>query len=156
MTRLLASILALSLVWTLPAQAKPKSCFTAAELGAERLVRQGLRLREGAKGCDGDPWNFHTQAQWDDINNRFGKQFAAQTKIRKGAFIREFDKEAEYKLSESDGRIVMHYRGYPLSPTYCADIKKLLTDMQKSGWVTFTKRANAAPDEVNFVYRKCG
>ncbi|HVI50886.1 MAG TPA: hypothetical protein VM661_06720 [Candidatus Sulfotelmatobacter sp.] len=156
MTRTFSSLLILCLALSLPAQAaKPKTCFSKAEMNAERLVRQGLRLREGAKGCDGDPWNFQTQAQWEDIDKRFGPQFAAQTKIRRGAFVREFDKEADYRINESDGRIVMLYRGYPLSAPYCTEIKKLLTDMQKSGWVAFTKKANTAPDEVKFVYRAC-
>lgn len=145
-----------ALLLSLPAEAKPKGCFSPNEINAERLVRQGLRLREGATGCDGNPWNFGTLSMWRDIDQRFGQQFAQQTKIRKGAFVREFDKDAENRITQWDGRTVMHYRGYPLSVTYCTEIKKLLSDMQKSGWAAFKKRAVVAPDDVKFMFKSCG
>lgn len=158
MKRLLPSFLLLSLLAAVPISAwaaKPKGCFSRPEISAERLVWQGLRLREGAKGCDGDPWNFQTQVMWEDIDKRFGPQFAAQTKIRRAAFIREFGKMADYQITQVDGRIVMHYRGYPLSVPYCTEIKSLLANMQKFGWPAFVKKANVAPDEVKFVYHSC-
>ena len=157
MIKLTASILLCSLALALPAQAagKPKGCFTKAEITAERLVRQGLEMREGAKGCDGDPWNYGTMSLWTDLDQRFGPQFAAQTKTRHAAFVREFDKDANNRISQWDGRIVMHFRSFPLGDVYCTEMKKLLTDMKKKGWAGFTKRASVAPDDVKFMFKSC-
>lgn len=158
MKRLTTLVVLGSLLLVQPALAagKPQGCFTQAEINAERLVRQGLRLREGAVGCDGNPWNYHTLSQWQDIDKRFGAQFAQQTKIRKGAFTREFDKDAENRITQWDGRIVMRYRGAPLSDVYCTGVKTQLTEMQKSGWAIFKKRATVAPDDVKFMFKPCG
>jgi hypothetical protein len=153
---ILSLLLIVSLASALPAEAKPKGCFSKAEETAEQVVRQGLRLREGARGCDGDPWNQRTQAAWDDIDKRLGSQFAAQTKTRKAAFQREFDKDAENHLSEWDARIVTHYRQMPLSPIYCRDVKKLLTEVQKKGWSALLKQAAKGSDQVKMVYKSCG
>lgn len=138
------------------AAGKPRGCFTLAEINAERLVRQGLRLREGAVGCDGDPWNARTLSLWRDIDKRFGAQFAQQTKIRHDAFVREFDKDAENRITQWDGRIVTFYRGYPLSGVYCTGVRNQLTEMQKSGWASLKKHATVAPDDVKFVFKSCG
>lgn len=145
----------LTLVEPVWAATKPRGCFTAPEISAERLVRQGLRLREGANACNGNPWNYKTLPLWTDIDTRFGWRFAQQTKIRKGAFIREFDKDAENRITQWDGRTVMFYRTYPLSDEYCAGVKKQLLDMQKSGWAVFVKAASVAPEEIKTIYNPC-
>ncbi len=138
------------------AQGRPMECFTKAEQRAEQMVREGLRLREGAIGCDGPPWRAGTRPLWDDIDRRFGGQFAAQTRVRERAFRREFAKDAENRLQMWNGRIVMHFRHYPLSETYCAGIKDVLQKMQKGGWRAFTGLAAKAKDQVKMDYRPCG
>jgi hypothetical protein len=137
------------------AQAQSKGCFSKAEEAAERLVRQGLRLREGARGCDGSPWNMQTQSMWVDIDRRFGPRFADQTRIRQAAFQREFADDADNRLAVWNGRIVFHFRYYPLSETYCAGIKDLMSQMQKRGWSALTAQANKATVEVKMDYRLC-
>jgi hypothetical protein len=136
--------------------AQATGCFTRSEQGAERIVRQGLRLREGARGCEGSPWNMGTQALWDSVEGQFGSRFAAQTRIRERAFQREFADDADNRLQVWNARIVFHYRYYPLSETYCASIKKTLEDMQKGGWSVLTRQAGKATDEVRMDYKPCG
>ncbi len=137
------------------ALAKPRGCFTKAEQGAEEMVRFGLRLREGARGCDADPYDEATQPMWEQIDKDLGPQMKQQTDIRRAAFVREFENDAENKLSVWDARIVFFYRNYPLSQVYCDNIKKLLTDTQKTGWNGFRKRAIIARDEIRMTYTPC-
>jgi len=137
------------------AQAAPSGCFTAKEMAAERLVRQGLYLREGAMACDGNPWNFKTLSLWQDIDAKQGVKFAAQTKLRTNAFKREYPKNWQFQMRIWDGRIVMHYRNYPLGPEYCGEVKKRLQEVAKGGWNSFNKQAVIAPDEVKFSLRVC-
>ncbi len=150
----LALLLSLSPPFTL-ALGKPRGCFTRAEQGAEEMVREGLRLREGAIGCDGPPWYAGTKPLWEEIDQRFGQRFAAQTGIRRRAFQREFAKDAENRLQMWNGRIVMHFRNYPLSETYCAGIKDVLQKMRRGGWGVFSRLAGMAKDEVKMDYRPC-
>lgn len=135
--------------------AKPKGCFTTVEESAEGIVRYGVRLREGARACDGDPWNAGTAPLWDQIDKQFGTRFAQQTKIRHDAFVREFEGDAENKLEYWNGRIVFYYRNYPTSPVYCATIKKDMQTMQAKGWNSFVKSAALGRDEVQMDYKVC-
>ena len=135
---------------------KPKICFTAAEENAEQLVRGGLRLREGAAACDGRPYEMHTQPLWDRIDQKFGPKFKQQTDIRRGAFVREFSKDVENNERAWDGRTVLYFRNYPLSPVYCAQIKKNLEDMLKTGWNGFAKTARLYRIPVQDDYKSCG
>ena len=135
---------------------KPKICFTPAEENAEQLVRGGLRLREGAAGCDGRPYEMHTQALWDQIDQKFGAKFKQQTDIRRGAFLREFSKDAENNERAWDGRTVLYFRNYPLSQVYCAQMKKTLENFLKSGWNGFANTARLYRVPVEDDYRKCG
>ena len=135
---------------------KPKVCFTKAEEGAEMLVRGGLRLREGAAGCDKPPYEMRTQPLWDQVEQKFGPQFKKQTDVRRGAFQREFSKDAENQLQAWDGRTVLYYRNYPLSPVYCAQIKKNLEDFLKTGWPAFAKKAGLYRIPVQDDYKLCG
>ena len=152
----LASLLILSMLLAVaPAQAKPRGCFTKTEETAEQVVRQGLRLREGAKLCDGDPWRVPTLRLWTAIDQQFGAQFANQTQIRKAAFQREFEKDAENHLTQWDGRIVNYFRYYPLSPEYCVSIKNILLETQKKGWGAVLLHASKSKDEVRMDYRSC-
>jgi hypothetical protein len=137
------------------AQAKPRGCFTKAEESAEQLVRGGLRLREGALGCDGPPWEAGTRPLWEQIDRQFGSRFARQTQIRQRAFEREFAKDAENRLQVWDGRIVFHYRHYPLSATYCANLKDMMEKMLRVGWAVFARQAATARDEVKMDYKPC-
>jgi hypothetical protein len=134
---------------------KPKICFTKAEENAEMLVRGGLRLREGAAGCDERPYEMHTQPLWDQVNQKFGAKFKQQTDIRRAAFVREFAKDAENEVQAWDGRTVLYFRFYPLSPVYCIQIKKNLEDFLKTGWGGFAKTAHLYRIQVEDDYRLC-
>jgi hypothetical protein len=135
---------------------KPKVCFTKAEESAEMLVRGGLRLREGAAGCDKPPYEMHTQPLWDQIDQKFGPQFKRQTDVRRGAFVREFAKDAENQVQAWDGRTVLYYRFYPLSGVYCIQIKKDLEGFLKTGWPAFAKKATLYRIPVEDDYKLCG
>jgi hypothetical protein len=140
--RLHVVIIALSAqLW---ADAKEKLCFTPQEETAEMMVRGGLRLREGALGCDGRPWEMHTKPLWDQVDKKFGYQFRQQTNIRRAAFTREFSTDVENREALWDGRTVLYYRNYPLSQLYCKEIKTSLDTMLKSGWTAFAKQAAKA------------
>ncbi|HXP97276.1 MAG TPA: hypothetical protein VN809_11225 [Telmatospirillum sp.] len=137
------------------AQTQERGCFTKAEQKAEQIVREGLRLREGAKGCDGPPWGLHTLSLWTSVDQRFGPQFAAQTRVRKSAFQREFSDDADNRLDMWNGRIVLHFRHYPLSEVYCAGIKDMLDNTLKKGWGVVARSAAKGVDEVKMDYRLC-
>jgi hypothetical protein len=114
-----------------------------------------LRLREGARGCAGPPWGLNTQSLWTSIDQRFGPQFAAQTRIRRGAFQREFSDDADNRLDMWNGRIVLHFRHYPLSEVYCAGVKDMLDNTLKKGWGVVARSAAKGVDEVKMDYRLC-
>jgi hypothetical protein len=149
---LIVFCLAAKVAW---AQAAQKECFTKAEEKAEQIVRDGVRLREGAMACDGRPYYKGTLPLWQQVDQRFGAQFAQQTKIRENAFKREFADDAENTLGMWNGRIVLHYRNYPYSDTYCDSIKIMLDNMTKKGWSVLAKQAGAGKDEVAMDYRLC-
>jgi len=137
------------------AEAKPRGCFTQAEQRAEEVVRYGLKLREGANGCDGAPWEAHTLPLWEAIDKLYGAQFKQQTDIRAKAFVREFENDAENKLTQWNARIVFYYRNYPLSPVYCAGMKKILTDIPNKPWGNFVKQAVIAHNDIRMTYVPC-
>lgn len=139
-------------VW---AQAKNRGCFTKAEMTAETIVREGLRLREGALGCDGPPWNMGTRPLWEEVDRVFGPRFAQQTHSRMRAFQREFQDDAVNRLQMWDARTVMHYRHYPVSQLYCEDIRDTLQDVRKSGWSIIPRQAAKGRDAVEMDYRPC-
>ncbi len=156
MRRLLILLLLVSLM-PVPAQAQAagRGCFTKAEEAAEQIVREGLRLREGARGCEGPPWNMQTLALWEEVDQRFGPRFAAQTRIRRNAFQREFSDDADNRLEMWNGRIVFHFRHYPLSEVYCAGIKDMLDQTRKKGWGVLQRSAFKGAGEVKMDYRLC-
>ncbi len=137
------------------ALAKPRGCFTKGEQAAEEIVRFGLKLREGGIACDGAPWERRTRPLWDQVSTDYDAQFKQQTDTRNKAFMREFENDAEHRLSLWNARIVFYYRHYPLSGAYCDGIKKMLTDADKNGWVKLTKQAHLAHDEVRMTYEPC-
>ncbi len=137
------------------AAGRPRECFTKAEESAEQIVRLGLRLREGAKGCDEPPWNMQTQGIWEQLDSQFGARFAAQTAARRRAFQREFADAADNRLEMWNGRIVMHFRHYPLSEVYCGSIKDMMQKTLGKGWGVLQKNAVKGADEVKMDYRLC-
>lgn len=139
------------------AAAQPKShgCFTMVEEVAEQIVREGVRLREGAAACDETPWNMGTRPLWVAVDKQFGPRFAAQTAIRQRAFEREFAGDAGNRLDQWNGRIVMHFRQYPLSALYCRGIKDELQQFQRRGWKYFTNQAAKAKEAVHMDYNPC-
>lgn len=140
----------------LAAGPKSKFCFTKAEESAEQIVRGGLRLREGASGCDERPYDMHTQPLWDQVDKKFGPRFKQQTDLRRKAFVREFSKDAENRVQAWDGRTVLYFRNYPLSTPYCAEVKQNLDDLLKKGWATFVTRARLYRIPVEDDYKVCG
>lgn len=138
------------------AAAKPKICFTKAEENAEQLVRGGLRLREGANGCEERPWSMQTAGLWQQVDEKFGPKFKQQTDIRRGAFVREFSKDVENRIQAWDGRTVLYFRNFPLSITYCQQIKATLQDFLKTGWGGFVKKARLYRIPVEDDYKPCG
>ncbi len=139
----------------LAAGPKPRVCFTKAEESAEQIVRGGLRLREGAAGCDARPWDMHTQPLWDKIEKQFGSRLKQQTDIRRKAFQREFSKDAENSEQAWDGRTVLYFRNYPLSVPYCAEVKKNLEDFLKKGWPVFVASTRLYRIPVEEDYKIC-
>jgi hypothetical protein len=137
------------------AQAAPKGCFSKAEETAEQIVRFGLRLREGARACEGKPWDAHTGALWDQVDQRFGPRFAQQTEVRRRAFVREFSDDADNRLDRWNARTVMFYRNYPVSEVYCAEVKGQMEHLLKAGWSVATKASKVAADAVRMDYRIC-
>lgn len=137
------------------AAGQERGCFTKAEETAEQIVRLGLRMREGAKACDGPPWNARTQSTWEQLDQRFGSQFAAQTAVRRKAFQREFADDADNRLEMWNGRIVMHFRHYPLSDVYCTSIKDMMQQTLTKGFGSLKKNAAKGADEVKMDYRLC-
>jgi len=133
-----------------------KTCFTQSEHTAEQIIRSGLRLREGAIGCDGPPWDFHTRKAWEQVDQQYGPRFKQETDIRRKAFQREFAKDAENNEQMWDGRTVLYFRNYPLSAPYCAEIKDSLDALLKGGWSNFAKKSKLSKDEVEADYRVCG
>jgi len=151
----LVAVLALSLAPLPAAEAKPRGCFTKQEQTAEEVVRYGLRLREGGRGCDEAPWNAGTQPLWDAVDKQFGDQFKQQTETRRKAFEREFEKDAENNLNRWNARIVFYYRNYPLSPVYCDLLKTQLVNVVKKPWGAFVKQSAIARDDVRMTYQPC-
>ena len=92
---------------------------------------------------------------WTDVDARLGARFAAQTNIRRQAFLREFSDDADNRMDMWNGRIVMHFRHYPLSAVYCAEIKDMLVQTQKRGWRVIQTEAAKGRDEVKMDYRPC-
>ena len=135
--------------------AKPRGCFSKAEQTAEEVVRYGLRLRESGRACDGAPWEAGTAPLWEAVDKQFGPQFKQQTDIRAKAFQREFENDAENKLTQWNARIVFYYRHYPLSPVYCDGIKADLEAIPKKGWANFVKRSVIAHDDIRMTYKPC-
>lgn len=150
-----ATLLAPTLALSPMAEAKPRGCFTKTEIAAEQNIRLGLRLREGARQCQENPWNANTVPLWTQLDQTLGSRFAQQTEIRRRAFEREFDKNAEDRLVLWNGRIVMYYRNYPASQLYCANIRQMLDKFNKKGWAQFAKQAAKARDEVKLDYKTC-
>ena len=152
----LIACLDVNLAW---AQAASKGCFSKQEEQAEQIVRDGVRLREGAIGCDDRPYLAGTLVLWRQVDQRFGAQFNQQTKIRQTAFQREFADDADNTLEMWNGRIVFHYRHYPLSDTYCGSVKLMLQSMLQGsnakGWGILVKQAGYGKDEVSMDYRLC-
>jgi hypothetical protein len=136
-----------------PAQnAKSKGCFSAAEQAAEQQVRHAIFLRESALRCEAPPFSAGTAALWSDIAQQFGDRFARQTDLRRKAYEREFPRD---DIGSWDGRVVMHFRHYPLTEGYCQDVKRLLKDVQTKGWGVFVKQSVKSKGEVLLDYKVC-
>ena len=152
----LLSCLSVAAAAQAPAKKGTLGCFSKAEQAAERIIREGLRLREGARGCDEPPWNMRTASLWADIDQKLGARFLAQSKVREKAFLREFKDDADNRLARWNARTVFHFRYFPLSEVYCANLKKTLQQMQKKGWGAVSNLAAKGTDEVEMDYRPCG
>jgi hypothetical protein len=137
------------------AQGAAKECFAKPEQQAEQIIREGIRLREGASGCDQPPFFMETWPLWQQIDRQFGARFAQQTAVRQRALKREFPDDPDNDETAWNGRVVMYFRHYPLSTVYCQAIKQQLQSVQKKGWAAIAKLAKAGTDEVEMDYRPC-
>lgn len=146
---------AVGLAVTMPAQAKPRGCFTKAEHNAERTVRHGIFLREMAFRCDVAPFSLQTRSIWLEVDNRIGDQFKRNTELRQRAFEREFEKRAPQILNAWDGRLVMQHRHMFLTKPQCDDAKKALEEARSRGFQAIRKQAEKVRNEVFYDYKLC-
>lgn len=154
--RVFAAILGLCLLTSTAAEAKPKGCFTQAEVEAEKTVRVGVMLRETAMRCDIAPFSAGTLPLWTDVDTALGSRFARATQTRRQGFVREFPKEGADLMSYWDGRLVMHFRHLPLTQADCQDTAKTLKMVRKKGFNAFRSQADKVKNEVRMDYKACG
>jgi len=151
-TAILVLILAVCVV---PAQAaKPKRCFSLAELRAEQEIRHGIYLREAAKRCDG---RFLTgsNALWQKLETANATKFRAAMDKRTKAWQREFPEDWKDKINHADGRLVTYDRNVPLTQGFCDNIDELLQEMDKRGYGGFSAQAKLLRNEVIDDYKVC-
>jgi len=69
------------------AEARADGRIRSGDLVLMEALGGGLRLREGANGCDERPWSMKTAGLWQQVDEKFGSKFKQQTDIRRGAFV---------------------------------------------------------------------
>ena len=138
---------------TAPAWAKPKGCFTRAEISSDQIIRHGVYLREAALRCnDYEPGSW---AEWKQIDNKFGTKFRAERTRREGGFKREFPDSWLKDVTTFDAKLVTFDRNLPYNDAFCADIKDLLDNIQKKGWGEFTAQSKKIRDQARMEFVPC-
>lgn len=121
------------------AWAKPRKCFTRAEIAADLIVRHGVFLREASRRCNDK--NPGTKQMWDDFDKAFGTRLKGERTRREGAFKREFPDDWLKAVTTFDARLVTYERNVYDTPEFCDDVQTLLEDNKKSGWSAFAKQS---------------
>ena len=151
MRTMLTLILVLALA--APADAKPKGCFTRAEISSDQIVRHGVYLREAADRCnDYEPGSWKV---WKDLDDKFGVRFRSERSRRESAFKREFPDSWKQNVTTFDAKLVTFDRNLPYNDAFCADIKELLDNAQKKGWGEFTKQSKKIRDQARMEFKPC-
>ena len=147
----------LLLLWALsaatPALAKPKFCFTRAEISSDQIIRHGVYLREAALRCnDYEPGSW---AAWKAIDDKFGTRFRSERTKRENAFKREFPDTWLKDVTTFDAKLVTFDRNLPFNDAFCADIKELLDNVQKKGWGELTTQSKKIRDQARMEFKPC-
>jgi hypothetical protein len=128
-------------------------CLSDTEVQVEQLVRHGVFLREAGRRCD--EVIPGTNKLWTDFDQRWGTRLKQQTDKRAKMFTRQFKDDALKVRTYFDGRLVTYHRNYPLSLSYCTDVKEMLDELAKRGWGGFTAQAKVVQSEVLLDYKAC-
>ncbi len=128
-------------------------CLSDTELQVEQLVRHGVFLREAGRRCDDVVAG--TNKLWTDFDQRWAAKLKQQTDKRAKVFTRQFKGDALKVRTYFDGRLVTYHRNYPLSLSYCTNVKELLDEVAKRGWGGFTGQAKVVQNEVLLDYNSC-
>ncbi|RAU22114.1 hypothetical protein CU669_10585 [Paramagnetospirillum kuznetsovii] len=136
------------------ALAKPKACFSAPEITAEREIRHGIYMREAAKRCDGE-YVKGTNAMWQKFEAANGTKFKSANDKRKKAWEREFPDDWVPKMNHADGRLVTFARNVPRTQGYCENIDEQLKELDKKGYGGFSAQAKVVHNEVIEDYKVC-
>ncbi len=147
-------LLAFAVLSPSPAAAKPKHCFSAPEISAEREVRHGIYLREASQRCDGQ-YLKGSNAIWQKFEAANGTKFKSAVDRRKKAWSREFPDDWQYKINHADGRLVTYARNLPRTQGFCANIDDLLKEVDKRGYGGFSAQAKLLQNEVIDDYKVC-
>lgn len=137
------------------AQAKPKGCFSKAEMTAEYNIRQGVRLRESANRCEQLGLSKGTAAIWREIEQAIAPQLAAENEKRRKAFDREFEGNAQIQMQLWNGRVVNFFRHRPLTEPYCRNLEASLQQLAQGGWGAFRRLAQTERGEIRVEIRAC-
>lgn len=135
------------------AGAKPRQCFTRAEISADLIVRHGVFLREASKRCNETIPG--SKQLWDDFDKANGPRLLAERKRRESAFKREFGDDWLKAVTTFDARLVTYDRYFYNTPEFCDDIKSQLDDNKKSGWGSFAKQSKTLKDASALDIRPC-
>lgn len=134
--------------------AKPKNCFSTAEIKAEQEVRQGIFLREAAGRCN-ERLMPGARDRWQKIEAANGTKFRSSVDRRIKAWTREFPDDWKYQLNYADGRLVTYARNIPLTEGFCDNIDDLLTAIEKRGFAAFSKLSKTVRNQVTDDYKVC-
>lgn len=149
-----AIVLALVLSPAVALAAKPKKCFSTAEIKAEQEVRQGIFLREAANRCN-ERLLPGARDRWQKIEGANGAKFRSAVDRRQKAWQREFPDEWKYQINYADGRLVTYARNIPLTEGFCDNIDDLLQTIEKRGFAAFTKLSKVVRNQVTDDYKVC-
>ena len=151
---LIIAVLVLAASVAAPAAAKPKNCFSDAEIGAEREVRHGIYLREAARRCDED-YLKGSAAAWQKFETANGTRFRAANAKRVKAWKREFPDDWQTKMTHADGRLVTFARHLPRTGAFCDNIDGQLKEIGKRGYGAFATQSKRVHNEVIGDYKVC-
>ena len=146
-------VLLVALCVSAPAWAKPKGCFTKAEISSDQVIRHGVYLREAADRCNS--YQPGSWVEWKAFDTAFGVQLRAERSKREAAFKREFPDSWLKDVTTFDAKLVTFDRNLPYNVAFCEDIKDLLDGLKKGGWGAFTKQSKKVRDQARMEFKPC-